>query len=182
MAEVNLRHATLVAATILAIAACQAEAPGNQSGRGAELLMPFKMELKQALQAGMSEGPEQAIEVCRVKAPEIAAALAVDGVRMGRASHKLRNAGNTGPEWTAPVLAGYLESGGREPVEVALENGYIGYAEPIAIQPLCLVCHGETLAPGIAAKLSELYPDDMATGFQDGDFRGIFWVEYPTRK
>jgi len=23
-----------------------------------------------------------------------------------------------------------------------------------------------------------LYPDDQATGFSEGDFRGVFWVEF----
>jgi hypothetical protein len=26
---------------------------------------------------------------------------------------------------------------------------------------------------------AELYPDDRAVGFHEGDFRGVFWVEYP---
>ncbi len=180
----NLKQILFLLAVILPVSACDKdrEAPADPPSKGAELLKPFKMELQQALKSGMSEGPEIAIEVCRVKAPEIAAALSAEGVRMGRASHKLRNPGNAGPDWIAPVLASYVESGPREPVQVALENGYIGYAEPIAIQPLCLVCHGEALAPGIAATIAELYPDDQATGFVDGDLRGVFWVEYPTHK
>ena len=55
----------------------------------------------------------------------------------------------------------------------------MGYAEPIIVQPMCLACHGESLAPEIAAKISEAYPDDQATGFKVGDFRGVFWVEFP---
>jgi hypothetical protein len=35
------------------------------------------------------------------------------------------------------------------------------------------------LNPDIAAKIDELYPDDEATGFSEGDFRGVFWVEFP---
>ncbi len=58
-------------------------------------------------------------------------------------------------------------------------DGRVGYVEPITVQPLCLGCHGSTLAPGIADELNELYPDDRATGFAAGDFRGLFWVEFP---
>ena len=25
----------------------------------------------------------------------------------------------------------------------------------------------------------ELYPEDMATGFEAGDLRGVFWLEFP---
>jgi hypothetical protein len=45
---------------------------------------------------------------------------------------------------------------------------------------LCLVCHGETLAPEIAAQIAAQYPEDQATGFADGDLRGVFWVEFPS--
>jgi hypothetical protein len=54
-----------------------------------------------------------------------------------------------------------------------------GYVEPIGIKPLCLACHGEALAPDVAARIGELYPKDRATGFTEGDLRGVFWVEYP---
>jgi hypothetical protein len=41
---------------------------------------------------------------------------------------------------------------------------------------VCLACHGETIAPPIAAKINELYPQDQATGFREGDLRGAFVV------
>ena len=57
----------------------------------------------------------------------------------------------------------------------------MGYVEPIMVQPMCLVCHGEALQPGVAAQIDERYPEDRATGFKAGDFRGVFWVEFPER-
>jgi hypothetical protein len=62
---------------------------------------------------------------------------------------------------------------------VELSDTRLGYVEPIFLQPVCLTCHGETLAPDVASRIEELYPDDQATGFAVGDFRGLFWVEYP---
>ena len=127
----------------------------------------------------MQDGPANAIEVCSEDAPAIAASLSVDGVRMGRSSHKLRNPDNAPAEWLGPVIDAYA-SGERElaPVVVTLEEGRTGYAEPIRVQPLCLACHGTTLAPDVADRIKTLYPDDAATGFSDGDFRGVFWVEF----
>jgi hypothetical protein len=46
---------------------------------------------------------------------------------------------------------------------------------------MCLQCHGANIAPPVAAKLAELYPEDQATGFAAGDFRGLFWVELDPR-
>ena len=147
--------------------------------RGAELLGPFKSELMQALSSGMQEGPAAAIEVCSEVAPGIASSLSVDGVRMGRSSHKLRNPANVPPEWLEPLIAAYASGTGEmQPQTVALGDGRSGYAEPIRVQPLCLTCHGTELDPGIAAQIAENYPADEATGFGVGEFRGVFWVEF----
>ena len=147
--------------------------------RGAELLAPFKSDLKAALLAGMQEGPAVAIEVCSEKAPGIAASLSVDGVAMGRSSHKLRNPDNAPPDWLAPLLETYVSTAGElAPQTVALADGRTGYAEPITMQPLCLTCHGTELDPAIAAQIAASYPADEATGFAAGDFRGVFWVEF----
>ena len=55
----------------------------------------------------------------------------------------------------------------------------MGYVEPIRIQPLCLTCHGEALAPAVGARIRALYPEDAAAGFALGDLRGVWWVELP---
>ena len=174
----------LAIAISLALIGCSQPA-GEPDAVGAALLKPFKAELKEALVAGMQEGPAAAIEICSDKAPEIAASLSVDGVVMGRSSHKLRNPKNTSPAWLAPLVAKWAAGGMRADdvgrltgAVVKLDDGRHGYAEPIFMQPLCLVCHGETLAPEIAAQIAAQYPGDQATGFAEGDLRGVFWVEF----
>jgi hypothetical protein len=117
---------------------------------------------------------------CQLEAPEIAAALSQDGVRVGRTSHRLRNPSNSSPDWVSPILDSFLANpSGRAPKSVRLPNGRSGYVEPIFIQPLCLTCHGTDISPPVAARISELYPDDEAVGFEVGDLRGVFWVELP---
>lgn len=170
---------TLLLATAL-LASGGARAGSDETPRGAALLAPFQRQLQQALAEGLARGPVEAISACRVRAPEIADALSRDGVRMGRASHRLRNPANAPPDWVAPVLDRYLaDASSREPRSVALPGGREGYVAPIVTQPMCLTCHGEDLAPGVAAKLDALYPEDRAVGFRPGDLRGVFWVEYP---
>ena len=148
--------------------------------KGADLLAPFKTDLKTALISGMQGGPTNAIAVCKTEAPHIADELSVDGVMMGRSSHKLRNPDNVAPAWVTPILETFTSNGeAPTPTGVNLGDGRYGYVEPIMTQPLCLSCHGASLNPDIAAKIDELYPDDEATGFSEGDFRGVFWVEFP---
>lgn len=162
------------------MAACAVHADETELARGAELLAPFKQDLQQALKSGLAEGPAEAIQVCRVKAPGIADALSGAGVRMGRSSHRLRNPDNTAPEWVSAIMRAYLDDpSSRTPQAVELADNRWGYAEPIIVQPVCLTCHGSELAPEVAARISELYPEDRAVGFETGDLRGVFWLEFP---
>lgn len=157
-------------------------APPNSEralARGAAALKPFKVQLKSALQVGLAEGPDAAIEVCQLRAPRIAAETSSSAVRVGRTSHKLRNPANAPAAWMKPLLAAYLaDPERRDPEAVALPGGGVGYVEPIFVQPMCLACHGEELAEPVRVRLEELYPADQATGFRVGDLRGLFWVEF----
>jgi len=144
------------------------------------LVAHFKRHLQDALRAGLTEGPVEAIAACRLRAPEIASRLSRDGVRVGRTSHRLRNPANAPPDWVRPILDAYLANpSARTPRTTALPNGRSGYVEPILAQPLCLTCHGQALAPDVAARIRELYPEDEAVGFEVGDLRGVLWVELP---
>ena len=149
--------------------------------RGPELLIPFKQQLKQALLAGLAEGPDKAVAACKTEAPRIAAKLSVDGIVLGRSSHRLRNPDNEPPGWVAPILDAYIAAAGdREPRTVGLAEGRVGYVEPIFIQPLCLTCHGDVQDPALVERIKADYPHDRATGFAAGELRGVFWVEYPS--
>ena len=176
-----IRH--FVSYGALLLLASGAYADDAALAHGAELLSPFKMNLKSALVEGMQQGPAEAISACREQAPEIAESLSVDGVTVGRSSHRLRNADNVAPEWAAPLLQAYLDNDDdRVPHAVAISDGRWGYVEAIVLQPLCVTCHGESLAPEIRTRIEELYPEDKATGFAVGDLRGIFWAEFPVQE
>ena len=181
LSEPTRRHLlSVVLALVLATSA--ADAQQTEPAAGAGLLAPFKRDLQQALLDGLAEGPEAAISACRISAPDIAAALSRDGVRVGRASHRLRNPSNAAPDWVAPILDDYAnDPSDRAPRTVPLGDDRSGYVEPIVLQPLCLTCHGESLAPPVAARIRDLYPRDRAVGYEVGELRGVFWAEYPGR-
>lgn len=50
------------------------------------------------------------------------------------------------------------------------------YMSAIPTQKLCLGCHGKSIDPEVKAKIEELYPQDKAIGFSEGDLRGAFVV------
>jgi hypothetical protein len=152
--------------------------------RGEKTVAPFKQKLMGALAQGLEEGPETAIEVCQIRAPEIAAGVSSPGVKIGRTSHKLRNADNAPQEWMQPLLESYVKEGKSDPEVVPLDGGGVGYVEPIYMKRICLACHGGSIAPEVEARIKERYPEDKARGFEEGEFRGLFWVEFrePERK
>lgn len=155
----------------------QAEESDLMTGPG--ILEPFKRDLQQALLNGLAQSPEKAIDVCKLKAPEIADVLSRGGVRLGRTSERLRNPSNIGPEWVVPILEVYANNpSDRAPRTLPLMSNRSGYVEPIIVKPLCLTCHGDRLSPQVSAQISKVYPADRAVGYQAGDLRGVFWVEF----
>jgi hypothetical protein len=138
----------------------------------------FQELLAELTEALSSSGPASAIEVCSQKAPQIAADVSQQfGVRIGRTSHRLRNPENVPPEWAEPLVDAQV----AEPQLIALTEGRLGTLLPIRLKAQCLMCHGPKaqILPDVQQALDRAYPKDQATGFQEGDLRGWFWVSVP---
>jgi len=164
----------------------------NASADEAKLLeeartIPQKMQPKllEVLQAEIKEsGHAGAISVCREKAPQMAKALSEQtGWAIRRVSLKNRNPKAVPDAWEKAVLEEFEQrlAAGEDPTKI--EKGAVvsvdgqktyRYMKALPTQELCLFCHGQTnkLAPGVAAKLKELYPDDKATGYGEKQIRG----------
>jgi hypothetical protein len=186
-ARVRAAAATMAAVAVLA-AAGPAPAPGYATApaddaywlqKGGAIVAGFRAGLMDALKEGLRKGPAEAIEACRLAAPAIAASAGSPGVHVGRTSHRLRNPANAPKAWMKPLLDDYVAGRGLAgPRVVHLGDGGVGYVEPITVQPMCLTCHGPAVGAGLRERLADLYPEDRATGFAAGDFRGLFWVEF----
>lgn len=158
--------------------ALAAEASSAAQGLGAAL----KAELESALQTG---GPVSALDVCRMKAFDIASRVSAErGMRVSRTSLKPRNPQNAPTPWQAEVLRAFevRKAAGEDPAKLsysAMVEGEFRFMKAIPTAPVCLACHGEQLAPELSSKLAELYPQDQAIGFREGDLRGAFVVLKP---
>ncbi|KAA1171164.1 DUF3365 domain-containing protein [Marinobacter salinexigens] len=150
------------------------------------LVKTFAGSLKQELQAAIKEGGlTNGIGVCKTVAPHIAEANSNENWTISRTSLKTRNPNNEPTDWQEMQLLAMDKQpvkGGR-PVEFweVVENAgqsEFRYMSAIPTQKLCLGCHGKSIDDGVKAKLAELYPDDKATGFSEGDLRGAFVVTY----
>jgi hypothetical protein len=148
--------------------------------------MNLKGELQRAVEAG---GPLSGITVCNEKAMQIAEDTSKElGLQIGRTSLKVRNPNNAPDEWEKKVLQAFEErKAAGEPVgeleysETLAHDGAktFRYMKAIPTAKVCLACHGDSLSPELTAKLDELYPQDQARGFKEGDIRGAFTISKP---
>ena len=146
----------------------------------------LKGELTKAIADG---GPIAAINVCYLRAPEIAAQLSqASGARVGRTALRVRNPSNAPDELERTVLEQFAADLGSGPVDRPLEAVFEirrgdaverRYMRAIPTDALCLTCHGKTIAPELAAAIARDYPRDQATGFELGQLRGAFSVVWP---
>ncbi len=185
MKSLTLRHVifllSIIGLIVCGSSGCRDESIDREAWitRGEATLKPFKQKLMGALMEGLKDGPEGAIDVCRVLAPEIAEEVSSPEIQVGRTSHRLRNERNAPREWIRPLLDEYVVNPDKlDPEVVRIDEDRVGYVEPIHVKTMCLGCHGSDLSPSIAARIDENYPGDQARGFEDGDFRGLFWVEF----
>jgi len=133
-------------------------------------------ELQEALD---TTGAPGAIEVCSIRAPEIAAAVSNEyGLLVGRTSFRLRNVANRPPDWAEAAVAERV----ADPQYFVGPDGQLAALMPITMQEQCTMCHGsaDAIPEDVEATLADIYPDDQAVGFAPGDLRGWFWIETPT--
>ena len=138
----------------------------------------FQSELKTTLQGAIKkEGFGGAIEVCRQASPVAEKDFSTGGMVIRRVSEKPRNPDHKPDNFEMTVLKIWQQklAKGEKPAVFTSETDE-GYRvmKPIYIQAPCLQCHGEKLNPEAAKRIAELYPDDKATGYKEGDLRGAF--------
>ena len=155
-----------------------------------QLAMQLGGQLKSELTKAIAEGgPIAAINVCYLRAPEIAAQLSqASGARVGRTALRVRNPSNAPDDLERSVLEQFATDLGTGPVDRPLEAVFEirrgdaverRYMRAIPTDALCLTCHGKTIAPELAAAIARDYPKDEATGFEQGQLRGAFSVVWP---
>ena len=132
-------------------------------------------------------GPLEAISVCNIEAPKIAASISYNSnVLIKRTSLKLRNPQNAPDAWEQKQLEEFQNRFNTGTDITSLEfyefmkadsGKWFRYMKAISVGEPCLLCHGENIAPPIGAKLQEYYPNDLATGYRVGELRGAFSVK-----
>lgn len=155
-------------------AALKAEAAAIVKRFGGSL----KPKLVGAIQSG---GLANAIDVCAVEAPAIAARLSEEtGWQVRRVSLKPRNLSAASPDpFERAVLEQFDQrrADGEDPATLVTAqrvDDHYRFIKAQVVEGLCLNCHGQSLSPEVSEALRQHYPGDTATGYTLGQVRGAF--------
>ena len=133
----------------------------------------------------IKSGPEGAISVCKDMAPRLAGEIFQQtGWKIKRVSLKARNDARAVPDaWETAALEDFDKRAATGEPPAKLEKGeMIGseyrFVKALPVQSLCLSCHGPTeqLSATVRAALAQHYPTDRATGYSEGQIRGVISV------
>ena len=182
----------LVAAAVFAapfagtLAHAADEALFDEARKVATTLPP---KLLVALQEEINKsGAEGAISVCKDMAPRMAGEVSQQtGWKIKRVSLKARNDARAIPDaWEKAALEDFDKRAGAGEAPAKLEKGEkVGneyrFVKALPVQGLCLSCHGpaDKLKPAVKAALNQHYPNDQATGYSEGQIRGVISVRKP---
>jgi len=135
------------------------------------------------MESMQKNGPAASIEVCASEAPAIAARIEEElWVTIKRTSLRVRNPDNTPDaleKQLLQTLAAAQQAGNTISREVTpFPDSQRRFYKVIMVQKTCLACHGDPAAmnENIRSQIAATYPDDQATGFKEGDLRGIISV------
>jgi hypothetical protein len=158
------------------------------AARSTELANSFQSELQAVLKSALSSGgPAAAIEVCAQAAPAIAERLSAEsGAQVRRTALQPRNPAAKPDAFERETMTAWraapVDPAGKPMVRsaaVATDDGpAFRWMRAIPTQGMCLTCHGETIAPDVAAAIAARYPDDKATGFREGQLRGALSIRW----
>lgn len=176
------------------LAGCVSAPPADMSwvpqARSVSTAVPPKLlaVLQEEIARG---GPEGAIAACRDQAPALArAASEQTGWTVRRVSLRNRNPKAVPDAWERAALEDFdrRAAAGEPPaqlerVEVVNDGGrrLQRYMRALPTQDLCVQCHGtpDRISPAVAAKLTQIYPQDRAVGYRVGQIRGAITLYRP---
>jgi hypothetical protein len=176
----------------------QGNAPGNATGKATpvdinerarqarELVQSFRDKFKAVLHASLkADGVAGSVAPYQSFAADILTTLAEESqFEIGRTSTRLRNPENAPDPWEQVGLEKFAADlkAGADPMTlerfeiITTREGQnlFRYMRPIVMRESCLGCHGTELKADVKAEIAKLYPDDKATGYALGEFRGAF--------
>lgn len=156
--------------------------------RGNLIVQKTASELSGNLMSKMKEGGiPLAVEYCNTAALPLTSKMSeAEKVTIKRTSLKTRNVLNDPNEDELKVLKKFAsqikKNTSPEPIVELDQSGKPHYYAPILVEKKCLMCHGTVdreLTKKADSIIKSFYPNDLATGFSEGDLRGIWSISFP---
>jgi len=124
-----------------------------------------------------------AIGICSMEAADLLDGVAeARGASIRRVTDRPRNPANQADARDLEVMEMMRKMLGEGSAPEPVVDGRV-VRLPIRIAlPLCLTCHGDPsgdITAETLAAIRERYPSDAATGYREGDLRGLWRVEIP---
>lgn len=140
---------------------------------------------KNLVKAIGEKGTLGAIEFCNIKALAITDSMSVmNNATIERVSDKPRNPNNKANKEELGYITYYkkLIAAGKEPKPIVKnEQGEVDFYFPITTNAMCLQCHGkpnEQIQPETLTALKNLYPKDLAVGYDENEVRGLWAINF----
>jgi len=155
--------------------------------KGTEIAGLTTSALQKALKSAIQEGGlEYAIKFCNLEALAITDSISeMESVAVKRVAEKYRNPLNKMVTAENELFTSYESQRQNEqplhPVIMANSEGHPVFYQPIPTGALCLNCHGTSgtnISPALAGTIQKLYPEDQATGFKEGQLRGMWAITF----
>jgi len=183
MKKILIAATALISPFMTTLALAEEDAMLTEARKVATMLPPkLIVSLKEEIS---KSGPEGAIPVCKEMAPKMAGEISKEtGWKIKRVSLKVRNDARAIPDaWEKAALedfdkrAAAGEPGGKLERGEKVGNEY-RFVKALPVQALCLSCHGtaEQISPAVKDVLTKTYPNDSATGYSEGQIRGVISV------
>ena len=190
----QMRPILISIVAMLTVISCQSDEEKQQQAImkectvvGDKIAMASFESLSGNLKAAASNGGiTNAIQFCNMNALPLTDSLSKTfNAKIKRSSLKLRNPGNQPDSLEAYMLDLYLQiQKMKKPMvgkTLLANNGDVRYFAPIMLKSQCLKCHGvigQDIKDETYAIIKEHYPIDQAVGFQEGELRGIWSINF----
>ncbi len=133
-----------------------------------------------------SGGLVEAVEFCNSAALPLTQQMSdTHGAAIKRTSLKIRNPLNKPSENEVAILKEFQANLDRgislDPIVRLDQNRIPNYYAPIFVEKKCLICHGrldQELSRAADSIIKSRYPNDLATGFKEGDLRGVWSISF----
>ena len=153
------------------------------AAEGEAIAMQLLSSLKATLMQKMRDsGPANAVKYCSLEALPLTQKISKDNnVEVRRTTLRPRNSKNGPDAIDTEVLEMWAGQKDRKSIkpEIRHDKGVgVRYYRPLFIDAPCLTCHGSKIDPSTQNVLRELYPNDAATNYRDGELRGAAVVTF----